>query len=115
RVMPGFARARFARSCGVGDRNPEFTLSDVDAIVASRGPTDVGDTFADAGRGSAGSVPKVTVWLMDGSRLVHTTVSPTCTTIVRRKKRIKDAVCDPAPLVTTSPIPTATTLPALSS
>jgi hypothetical protein len=61
RVTPGFACARFARSCGVGDRNPEFTLSDVDPMVASRAPSEVGDTLADAGRGSSGSAPNVTV------------------------------------------------------
>ena len=112
RVTPGFDWARFARSCGAGDKNPEFTLSEVELITACRAPSKVGSTFAEGGRGSAGSVPKVTVWLIDGSRLVHSTVSPTPTTIVSCPKRIRDAVCEPAPvMVTISPTPAATSLP----
>ena len=78
-------------------------------ITACLAPSEVGSTFAEGGRGSAGSVPNVTVWFIDGSRLVHSTVSPTPTTIVPRPKRIRDAVWEPAPVVVTiSPIPAAT-------
>jgi len=111
-LTPGDDWARFGRSCGAGDRNPEFTLSAGEVITACLAPSAVGDTFADGGLGSSGSMPKVTVWFIDGSRLVHSTVSPTCTTIVRRWNRISDAVWEPAPVVVTiSPIPAATSLP----
>src|SRR6266403_1996309 len=116
RVTPGFDWARFARSCGAGDKNPEFKLSVGEPIVACLAPSNVGVTPGETGRGSAGSVPKVTVWLIDGSRLVHSTVSPTRTTIVCRTKRIRDTVCEPAPVVVTIlPIPAATWLAAASS
>src|SRR5262245_25449413 len=109
RVVPGADWGRLARSCGDGERNPEFTLSVGEAITAPRAPSDVSDTLADGGRGSAGSAPKVTVWLIEGSRLVHSTVSPTCTTTTFRLNRISDAVCEPAPLIVmTSPMPAAT-------
>ncbi|HTS30871.1 MAG TPA: hypothetical protein VMH81_33595 [Bryobacteraceae bacterium] len=42
--------------------------------------------------GDAGSAPNVTVWLSDGSRFVHSTVSPTRTTIWLCRKRWSDAV-----------------------
>src|SRR5262245_21373544 len=109
RVTPGLDCARLARSCGAGDRNPEFTLSEGEPTTACRAPSDVSDTPTDGGRGSAGSVPKVTVWLIDGSRLVHSTVSPTETTTTLFRNRISDAVCAPAPdSVTTAPSPAAT-------
>src|ERR1700751_6324476 len=115
RVTPGFDWVSPARSWGAGDKNPEFTLSEVEPITACLAPSKVGVTFADAGRGSAGSVPKVTVWFMDGSKLVHSTVSPTRTTIVCRTKRIRDTVCEPAPVVvTTLPIPATTSVPSAS-
>src|SRR5262252_11056314 len=109
RVMPGFDCTRLARSCGVGVRNPEFTLSEGELMTAVRAPSAVrdDDTFS-GGRGSAGSVPKVTVWLIEGSRLVHSTVSPTRTTTTFFENRINDADCEPAPLIViTSPIPAA--------
>src|SRR6266478_6879317 len=116
RVTPGGDWASPARSCGAGDKNPEFTLSAGELITASLAPSEVGSTFAERGRGSAGSAPKVTVWLIDGSRLVHSTVSPTRTTIVCRTKRIRDKVCEPAPVVVTIlPIPAATWLADASS
>src|SRR6476661_4844688 len=109
RVTPGADCARLARSCGAGVRKPELTLSEDELITACRAPSDEGTTPAEGGRGSAGSVPNVTVWLIDGSRLAHSTVSPTRTTTTLRAKRISDAVCDPAPvIVTIAPIPAAT-------
>lgn len=60
-MIPGAACARFALSWGVGDRNPELTLSDVELMVAYLAPSELGCTLVEAGRGSAGSVPKVTV------------------------------------------------------
>jgi len=86
-------------------------LSVVELIVACLAPSEVGVTPAEGGLGSAGSFPKVTVWFIEGSKLAHSTVSPTRTMIIGRTKRIKDIVCEPAPVVvTTSPIPTATSL-----
>jgi hypothetical protein len=80
-------------------------------MIAWFAPSGVGRTFVEGGRGSAGSAPNVTVWFIEGSRFLHSTVSPTRTTIVSRKNRISDAVCEPAPvIVTISPKPTATSL-----
>ena len=58
RVTPGFDCARFARSCGAGDKNPEFTLSEIELIIACLAPSKVGVTFAEGGRGSTGSAPE---------------------------------------------------------
>src|SRR5215469_14435657 len=101
RVTPGGDWASLALSCGAGDKNPEFTLSPGVLITACLAPSEVSTTFVEGGRGSSGSTPKVTVWLIDGSRLVHSTVSPTRTINVPRRKRISDAVCEPAPVVVT--------------
>src|SRR5690349_7864659 len=77
-------------------------------MIAWRAPSAVLVTPADGGRGSTGSVPKVTVWLIEGSRLVHSTVSPTRTMIKRGGNRIRDAVDEPAPdVVSTIPTPAA--------
>jgi hypothetical protein len=62
RVTPGGDWASPARSCGAGDRNPEFTLAEGEAMIAWRAPSESGSTLAEGGRGSAGSVPNVTVW-----------------------------------------------------
>src|SRR5690242_18136946 len=101
-VTPGFDCGRLARSCGAGVRNPELTLSDGETMVAARAPSVVSETFADAGRGSTGSVPNVTVWLIEGSRFAHSTVSPTFTSMTLRSNRINDASCDPAPVIVTT-------------
>src|SRR6202521_5330331 len=109
RVTPGGDWASPALSCGAEVKNPELTLSVGEPMTACLAPSEVGSTFAEGGRGSAGSAPKVTVWLIDGSSIVHSTVSPTRTKMVPRRKRISDAVCEPAPVVVTiSPIPAAT-------
>ncbi len=61
----------------MADENPEFTVSPVELITACLlTPSEPGCTLIEGGRGSAGSVPKVTVWLIDGSRFVHTPPGP---------------------------------------
>lgn len=99
RVTPGGDWASLGRSCGAGERNPELTLSAGEPITACLAPSELVVTFAEGGLGSAGSAPNATVWLIEGSSIVHSTVSPTLTTIVLRRKRISDAVSNPAPVV----------------
>ena len=57
RVTPGGDWASPARSCGAGDRNPEFTVSEAEAMTACRAPSASANTFADGGRGSASRNP----------------------------------------------------------
>jgi len=55
---------------------PECTLSEVELMVACSAPSASGLTLPEGGKGCAGSVPKVMVWGMLGSSLVHSTVAP---------------------------------------
>src|SRR5207245_6212256 len=59
-----------------------YTLSLHDALPICGG---------DGARGSAGSVPKVTVCGVDGSKFVHSTVSPTRTTTDRKSTRLNSS------------------------
>lgn len=67
---------------------PECTLSVGELTVACSAPSGSMVTFAEGGMRLAGSTPKVIVCGVIGSSFVHSTVSPTCTTLSGCMKRI---------------------------
>src|SRR5213083_678428 len=69
-------------------RNPEVTLTTGGLSTACLDPSESKDTSAEGGKGFKGATPNVTVCGVTGSKSVHSTVSPTWTTVVPGKKRI---------------------------
>jgi len=86
---------------------PECTLSEADEIVACRAPSPSTVTLPEGGIGFSGSVPKVMVRGVIGSKLVHSTVPPAWMTSSGSMNRTTETVSCPPPFATIFPIPTA--------
>src|SRR6266566_3116939 len=77
RVTPSGACGRPVRSCGASVMNPECTASEGELIMAWRAPSASTVTLAEGGIKlvGSGSGPKVMVWFVTASEVVHSTVA----------------------------------------
>src|SRR5437867_283583 len=107
-VTPKGVCGRGTLSCDAATIKPECVRAPGELSTAVLAPSTTTVTSPEGGWGIAGSVPNVTVWGVTGSKFVHSTVSPTRTTIVPCRNRFTDMVCVPPLVATIAPMPAVT-------